>query len=226
VSAAVPGITLSEIIERGEGSIDAVKLAARAVAEFHHLDVVAPQRSFAEEMARLREAQELIASARPDLASEVRSMVQVVALGLKSAPSSLIHGDLKPDHILIYGDRVALIDFDLLTVADPIIDIAHFLGFLREPQERSRFLGKDTEDVGQVFVDEYFRHAPDPGRARLPLHHAVTSIHKAVGLCRRSGARQQERVEAILREGQAFLERGADGSLPSYKRRLTRSAMR
>jgi tRNA A-37 threonylcarbamoyl transferase component Bud32 len=228
VTEAVPGTSLSKIIKRGEGSMEAVNNAARAVAEFHHLDVFAPQRPLAEEMARLREAQVIIATARPDLADVVRGMVDAIASGLEGAPSSLIHGDLKPDHILIDGDRVALVDFDLLGAADPIIDIAHLLAFLRTPQERSRSRDEDAEDVGQVFVDRYFTHAPDSWRGRLPLHHAMTSIYRAVGLSRRPGERQkpQQRVEAVLREGQAFLEKGADGSLPSYKRRLTRSAVR
>jgi tRNA A-37 threonylcarbamoyl transferase component Bud32 len=228
VTEAIPGTSLSKIIKRGKGSMAAVKSAARAVAEFHHLDVFAPQRPLAEEMARLREAQDIIATARPDLADVVRGMVEAIASGLEGAPSSLIHGDLKPDHILIDGDRVALIDFDLLGAADPIIDIAHLLGFLRAPQERSRSRDDEAEDVGQVFIDGYFSHAPDSGRTRLPLHHAMTSIYRAVGLCRRPGEKQkpQERVESVLREGQAFLEKGADGSLPSYKRRLTRSAVR
>jgi tRNA A-37 threonylcarbamoyl transferase component Bud32 len=228
VTEAVSGTSLSKIIKRGEGSMEAVNNAARAVAEFHHLDVFAPQRPLAEEMVRLREAQDIIATARPDLADVVRGMVDAIASGLEGAPSSLIHGDLKPDHILIDGDRVALVDFDLLGAADPIIDVAHLLGFLRTPQERSRSRGEDAEDVGQVFVDRYFTCAPDSWRARLPLHHAMTSIYRAVGLSRRPGEKQkpQQRVEAVLREGQAFLEKGADGSLPSYKRRLTRSAVR
>ena len=224
VTAAVPGTALSRIIGRGKGSVDAVKSAARAVAEFHQLDVIAPQRSLAEDMIRLRDAHEYLASARPDLADEVQSMIRAVALGLESAPSSLIHGDLKPDHILIDGDRVALLDFDLFGAADPVADVAHLLAFLRKPQERSRSRREETEDVGQIFVDEYFTHVPDSWRARLPLHHAMTSIHRAIGLCRRRGAEQEHRVEDVLREGQAFLERGADGSVPSYKRRLTRHA--
>ncbi len=223
VTGALPGTSLSTIIARGKGSIDAVKTAARAVAEFHRLDFVAPPRPYAEEMARLREAQEQIASARPDLGDQVRDMMQAVSSGLENAPSSLIHGDLKPDHMLIEGNRVALIDFDLVATADPVVDIAHLLGFLRQPQHRSRSRGDASVDVGQVFVDEYFSLVPDSWRARLPLHHAMTSIHRAVSLCGRPGPSQQHRVEDVLREGQAFLERGADGSLPSYKRRLPRS---
>jgi tRNA A-37 threonylcarbamoyl transferase component Bud32 len=224
VTEAIPGTSLSKIIGRGNGSIGAVQSAARAIAEFHQLDVVAPQRSHAEDMARLRAAQGVLASARPELADEVSVIVEAVALGLECAPTSLIHGDLKPVHILIDGDRVGLIDFDLYGAADPIVDIAHLIGFLRKPQQRARSRRAETEDVGQVFVDEYFRHVPDSWRARLPLHHAMTSIYRAVGLLQRRGENHQH-IEDVLREGRAFLDRVADGSVPSYKRRLTRSVV-
>jgi tRNA A-37 threonylcarbamoyl transferase component Bud32 len=226
VTTAVPGTSLSEIIGRGLGSVDAVKSAARAVAQFHQLEVDAPHRPLAEDMARLHKSQEFLASARPDLAGEVGGIVQAVALGLESAPVSLIHGDLKPDHILIDGDRVGLIDFDLLAVADPVVDVAHLLAFLHKPEKRSRSLGQATENIGQIFVDEYFSYVPDSWRARLPLYHTMTSIHRAASLSKRPGANEKYRVEDVLQEGQAFLARGADGSLPSYKRRLTRSAGR
>ncbi|HEX2281893.1 MAG TPA: aminoglycoside phosphotransferase family protein, partial [Thermomicrobiales bacterium] len=201
------------------------KSAARAVAQFHQLDVEAPHRSLSEEMARLHKSQETLASARPDLAGEVGAVVQAVATGLENAPSSLIHGDLKPDHILIDGDRVGLIDFDLLAIADPVVDVAHLLAFFHKPEKRSRSFGQVNENIGQIFIDEYFSYVPDSWRARLPLYHAMTSIHRAASLSKRPGANEKYRVEDVLREGQAFLARGADGSLPSYKRRLTRSAV-
>jgi aminoglycoside phosphotransferase len=226
VTTSVPGTSLSEIIGRGVRSVDAVKSAARSVAHFHQLDVDAPHRSLTEDMARLHKSRETLVSARPDLAGEVDGMVQAVVFGLESAPFSLIHGDLKPEHILIDGDCVGLIDFDLLAVADPVIDVAHLLAFLHEPEKRSRSLGQATENIGQIFVDEYFSHVPDSWRARLPLYHAMTSILRAASLSKRSGVNAKYRVEDVLREGQAFLARGADGSLPSYKRRLTRSAVR
>ncbi|MBW3634806.1 MAG: aminoglycoside phosphotransferase family protein, partial [Chloroflexi bacterium] len=226
VTDALPGVSLSKIIRRSKGSNDAVRSAARAVADFHQLDVAAPNRSVAEEIARLQEAQAFLASARPHLVEEVSAMVEKVAAGLEIAPSSLIHGDLKPDHMLLDGDRVALIDFDLIGRADPVVDIAHLLGFLGKPQARSRSRKEGSQDVAQIFVDEYFMHVSDSWRGRLPLHHALMSIHKAVGLCRRRGGDDHQRVEDVLREGQAFLESDGDGSVPSYKRRLTRSTAR
>jgi tRNA A-37 threonylcarbamoyl transferase component Bud32 len=226
VTEAISGTSLSKIIRRGKDSVAAVRVAARAIAEFHRLDVAAPPRSIAEEIARLHEARQYLASARPDLADDVSAMVEVVNSGLTGAPLGLIHGDLKPDHVLVDGDRVALIDFDLLGRADPVVDVAHLVAFLGKPEERSRSRREETADTAQEFVDEYFRYAPDTWRARLPLYHAMTSIHKAVGLCRRRGADRQPLIEEILREGQAFLTSAADGSVPSYKRRLTRSAVR
>jgi tRNA A-37 threonylcarbamoyl transferase component Bud32 len=228
VTEAVPGMSLSKIVRRDKSTVAAVQAAARAIAEFHALNVVAPPRPIAGEIAGLQQAQEFLASVRPDLADSVSEMIETVISGLESSPAALIHGDLKPDHILIDGDRVALIDFDHFAAADPIIDIAHLLAFLGKPQERSRSRRDQTADVSQVFVDEYFDHAAEAGRARLPLYHAMTSIHKAVGLSRRRGSDRQHLVlaEDVLREGQALLESGGNGSAPSYKRRLTRSSMR
>jgi aminoglycoside phosphotransferase (APT) family kinase protein len=226
VTAAIPGTSLSKIVSRNSDSVGAVRSAARAVAEFHRLDVDAPPRTIGEELARLHEARQFLASARPDLADDVSAMVETVATGLAGAPSALIHGDLKPDHILIDGDHVTLLDFDLLGRADPIADVAHLVAFLGKPQERARSRREDTADPAQVFVDEYFTHVPEAWRTRLPLYHAMTSIHKAVGLCRRRGRDGQHTVAEVLREGQAFLTGAGDGSVPSYKRRLTRSTAR
>ena len=161
VTGAIPGTSLSKIIGRGKGSIGAAQ-SARAIAEFHQLDVVAPQRSFAEDMARLRAAQRFSLLLGPIWPTRSAALCRPWPW-FSSAPSSLIHGDLKPDHILIDGDRVALLDFDLYGAADPVVDVAHLLAFLGKPQERSRSRRAETEDIGQIFVDEYFRHVRTPG---------------------------------------------------------------
>jgi hypothetical protein len=224
VTAALPGISLSKIIRRGEALVPAVQAAARATAEFHQLAVAAPARSPEAEIARLKEAEAFLVSKRPDLAGDVSRIVQGVIDGLDGAPAALIHGDLKPDHVLIDGDRVALIDFDLIATADPVADVAHLIAFLARPQERARSRREHDDDAAEIFVEAYFAQAPPSWRDRLPIYHALTSIHKAVGLCRRRGAEGQERLEAVLREGQTLL--GGDASVPTFKRRMTRSVAR
>ncbi len=226
VTESLPGTSLSKIIRRGDGLIPAVRSAAKAVSEFHHLDVDAPRRSMADDIARLREAEDTVRSARPDLAQDVSDLVNAVIDGLDAAPTAIIHGDLKPEHILIGGDSVALIDFDLCGAADPVIDVAHLVAFLGASQERARSRRDQSESAAQVFVEEYFAYAPDSWRARLPFYHAMTGIHRAAGLCRRRGADGQERVDSVLREGHALLAGNGGEGVPSYKRRITRSAVR
>jgi aminoglycoside phosphotransferase (APT) family kinase protein len=153
----------------------------------------------------------------------VSDMVDQIVAELGEPPSMLIHGDLKPDHMLIDGDRVSLIDFDLMGRADPVVDIAHMLAFLRLAEERSRSQLGQPESAAQIFAQEYFAHVPPAWQSRLPLYHAMTGILKAGGLSRRQRSRQGDLVEAVLREGKALLS-GEAGELaiPSFKRRLTR----
>ncbi|MGH2615607.1 MAG: phosphotransferase family protein, partial [Thermomicrobiales bacterium] len=171
-------------------------------------------------------AESFLHSVRPDLTRDISHLVQTVADGLQAAPTALIHGDLKPGHILVDGKRVTLIDFDLMRAADPVADIAHLVAFLGKPQDRAQSHDGQAESAADIFVEEYFARVPEAWRSRLPLYHAMTSIHKAVGLCRRRGSEGQGRVEGVLREGQALLSGDGDGSIPSYKRRLTRIAVR
>jgi hypothetical protein len=225
LTEALPGMSLSKIIRRGDGYVPAVQTAARAVAAFHQLDLSAPPRAAAE-IAGLRAAESFLIAARPDLADAVSAIVQAVIAGLDGAPTALIHGDLKPDHILADGRRAALIDFDLIAVADPVADVAHLLAFLGRPQERAQSRRDPHVDAAAVFVEEYFAHAPASWRDRLPLYHAMTALHKAVGLCRRRGADAQTRVEDVLREAQAILHGDADTIVPTFKRRMTRNTTR
>lgn len=49
---------------------------------------------------------------------------------LEASGSSLVHGDLKPDNVLLVGDDIRLIDWELCGLGDPLIDIGAILGML------------------------------------------------------------------------------------------------
>lgn len=203
VQREVAGTPLQAIL-RGDGDpTPAVRAAARAVAalhRLHRLEVAVPPRPFANDLARLRGAQEVLCSARPDLAREVAETVAAVVAGLDGVAPGLVHGDLRPDHVLLDGDRVALIDFDLIAAADPVADVANVVGHLAKTRERAGTPRDRSGTVTRAFVDEYFAHAPAAWRPRLVLHRAMGAVTKAAGLYRRRVPGRQELIDGLLRE--------------------------
>lgn len=228
VTAALPGDSLARIVRRGDASEGVVRSAARAIAAFHSLDGIehlVPQRPPAGDIDQMRQAQSILVAARPDLANDVNWIVDSVAAGIRETPVRLMHGDLKPEHILINGDQIGLLDFDLSAIADPVIDVAHLIAFLPVGPERAQRGSSDAPNVPRLFLDEYFAHMPSTWRSRLRLYHAMTSIHKAVGIGRKGSHDESDVVAEVIAEGRDYLlENSADDRIPSFRRRITRVA--
>jgi hypothetical protein len=139
VQGEVGGVSLHALLRQRDDPTPALRAAARAVAGFHRLDLAAPPRRAGKEIPRpLRKAQERLRSERPDLAREVAGLLEAVAVGLGGVPPGPTHGDLKPNHILLDGDRVALIDFDDLAEGDPLRDVANLVAQLAQIRSTTR----------------------------------------------------------------------------------------
>lgn len=223
---AVSGVSLEQKLKHGGELEHALRATARALAEMHRLPVSAPHRPIAMELTQAHQAGDLITEANPDLASLVTGILDPVSDALQNAPIGFIHGDLKPEHVVVSeaADRVSVLDFDLSATGDPILDIAHFLAFLGKPSSRSRAQTAQTSSPGHVFLDAYFTHAPDDGRARIGCYHAITALHRAAGLSRSAGANAGEQAAAILEEGLRYLSGDVDEAIsPSFRRRMTRT---
>lgn len=226
LTSAVSGVPLDRVLKRGNDPFSPLRAAAQAIAVLHNLRTPAPLRTADSEVTQVHQSGATIISAFPKLESLVRTIVERVATGLHVASAAFVHGDLKPEHVIVDSEgRVAIIDFDLAVMADPMIDIAHFIAFLERSASRSRTGIAHDADLISVFLDEYFAHAADEGRHRLGMYHAGTAVHKAAGLCRNPDANNARQAEHILDEGLRF----ATGELtareaPSFKRRMTRTA--
>lgn len=199
----VPGTTLLEILRAEADPLPAVRRAARAVAAFHRLDLVAPPRPFALEVARLAIAREVLRAGRPDLGGQVEETIAAVVAGLEGAPLGLVHGDLRADHVLLDGDDVALIDIDAMAAGDPIADVANFLTQLGKTRDVAGTPRDRAGTAARVFTEEYFGHVPAAWRARLPLHRALAGVTKAGGLYQRRVPGRQAMIDDLLREAHA-----------------------
>ncbi len=165
VQGEVSGTPLQSILRHKDDPIPAVRDAARAVAAFHQLELGPALRSAETKISRpLQRAQRWLRAARPDLAREVATILEAVAAGLHGEPPRPTHGDLKPHHILVDGDRIALLDFDDLALGDPLHDVANLVANLVQTPSPDR-----AAAATRAFLEEYFAHVPAAWRARLPL---------------------------------------------------------
>jgi aminoglycoside phosphotransferase (APT) family kinase protein len=115
--------------------LDAVAGCARVAATLHRLDLVpGRRRSAVAEVTQLRKDIAALADVAPGLGAWLERGLARAEAGLEAtAPQAPgpCHGDLKHNQILCDGRRWALVDFDTVCLAEPALDLGHFLAYLR-----------------------------------------------------------------------------------------------
>src|SRR5881409_3400476 len=118
-----PGTALQQLLQGGHDPAAALRITARAVAAINQDDVgnaAVARSSLSVQLEALRRGATIVEWARPELATQVRAITAAVAAGLEEVPPAPIHGDLKPDHVFLAGDRVIFIDLDSVVLGDPV----------------------------------------------------------------------------------------------------------
>jgi hypothetical protein len=201
-----PGTSLEQLLLEGCETEEEVRRVARAVAAFNQDGISAPRlRLLEDQVSALKKLGRLLKWACPHLGDEVDAIVGAVATGLRQAPVGPTHRDLKADHFLLDGDRLALLDLDSLVAADPVLDPATFLAQLESMPYRFPVPHDRLQAVAETFAEEYFAHVPRAWRARLPLQYADAALHVAVGFFRRQEPRWPETVAVLVEKACAAL---------------------
>ena len=124
---------------------DGVSLARRladAVHKLHEAGVAARHRhTMADELRLLHRGLESLREARPEWASRLRRLLAACdRLGAATAPSPArgIHRDFYPDHALLDGERLYLLDFDLYCEGDPALDVGNCIAHITEQSLRTQ----------------------------------------------------------------------------------------
>jgi len=130
-----------------------------------------------------------------------------VVAGLREEVSpATTHGDFKPDHVLLDGDRLALVDLDGFTEADPVEDAARILAHITSMPLRRYVLPHDRAwTYARTFAEEYFAHVPEAWRDRLPRHYAGAVFRMTSGYLRRQQPDWPDKIEALLEEAEDSL---------------------
>ncbi len=180
-----PGRTLNERFADGEDLGVCVDRAAEAIARLHGLAwrvdwTPLTTYTLADEVDHLAVYGADLVAARPALAGDVADLLEALRGWAGQLPAfdahRPIHRDFYYSQVLIDGADLTLIDFDLVSLGDPAIDVANFMAHLI-------FLGLDHRGdpavlgpLAERFFAAYRQHtAIDVGfRARVDFYIAAT----------------------------------------------------
>jgi hypothetical protein len=93
--------------------------------------------------------------------AKVREGCRLIAQTLGARPATGIHRDYYPDQLVVDGQRMAIVDFDLYCDGDPAVDIGNFLAHLTELAVRTWGDPRALQSCTDAFLNEYLSVAGD-----------------------------------------------------------------
>ena len=102
------------------------------------------------------------------------ALTWTLAASLPSVIPCPVHRDFHPGQILVDGDRLWLLDFDLFSLGDPAVDVGNFLAHITELSLRHFGDERHLASVEQEFVNSYVALAGEEVRPRLAVYAALT----------------------------------------------------
>lgn len=198
-----PGISLTQVLLTKPDPSDELKQVARAVAGLNQDELPLRRRHLlADQLAEVERASALVKWACPQLQDMVQGIYDAVVEGTDEGGPAPIHGDLKPDHIFLSGERVTFIDLDWAAMADPLLDPAQLIAYIKGRVGLDSISPERTEAARTTFVEEYFRLVPESWQRRFPLHCASALLEVAAGIFRRQEISWPEKIEAVISAAQ------------------------
>ncbi len=212
----VRGPTMKELFRKTSDNEWMVRTAAAAVATLHSLPYEGGDvRSVQSELTRVRRNAEplhLVASELAGQLDDVLDRIARLADRLACPRPCVIHGALRPAHLIVVVDDVALIDLDGVGLGDPAFDLAEFMS---KCMTQAQISNEDARaGLSEYFLAEYHaRVGTDEGLAdRVRIICGLTFVTRAIRSFLRAPHRyanepQSSRPVKYLKEAAACLDR-------------------
>jgi phosphotransferase family enzyme len=174
-----------------------MRKAAVGLVELHRARVgIGETRVWEDEFTEVQDDVDRLAAAAPQLegaAAPLLARLYALASEHPADPPVPTHGTFRPAQVLLHKGRIGFIDFDGFCQAEPALDLALFLGKIRdiglsaseadeededsEPVDRATLLAllEQTESISETFLSEYERHLP-VSRQRIALWAALNLL--------------------------------------------------
>jgi hypothetical protein len=177
----------------GPNGVAVARRLAEAACKLHDAGVPAWRRhTMADELRVLHEVLEVLAARRPDWARRLDRLLRACdSLGAATpggAPRG-IHRDFYPDHALLDGARLYLLDFDQYCEGDPGLDIGNCAGHMTEQAVRALGDPAALADREAALEDRFVERAGE--RARPAVHaYALLTLARHVAISAQLAERQ------------------------------------
>jgi len=172
-----PGGTAERLLADADGPRLARRIA-EAIHKLHRANLPTERRhTMADELEILRECLAKVAERRADLAARVaRVLAACERLGasVPAPAASGIHRDFYPAQVIVDGERLWLIDFDLFCLGDPGLDAGNFLGHVIEQALRERGDARALGTVEQAMEERFVQLSGAHTRAAVRAYTTLT----------------------------------------------------
>jgi hypothetical protein len=203
------GISLTRVLLTKPDPSDELKQVARALAAFNQDKLHLRRRHLLEDqLAELGRASALVKWACTQLGDAVEGIYDDVVQGMDEDGLAPSHGDLKPDHLFLSGERVTFIDLDWAALSDPLLDAAQLLAYIKGRVGLDSISPARTEAAGTTFIEEYFRLVPKSWKRRFPLHYAAALLEVAAGIFRHQEMSWPEKITEVISAAQHEIANG------------------
>lgn len=99
-----------------------------------------------------------------------------LATSLPENCKTFLHRDFYPDQLLIEGESVTLLDYDLCCLGDPALDIGNFHAHLTEHALRHNGQPETLSGVQNAFLESYMVQAGENVRSRVQIYSTLTLV--------------------------------------------------
>lgn len=197
-----PGVRLDRLLG-GLGAGAALERVGRALADLHRLEVeVGPALGLGDHLRELvRPQPDALAGALPELGPRVARLVEALLERASDAgPAVPVHRDVHARQLLLDGERVWLVDLDLVARGDGALDLGNLVGWLRARA------GAGDAEVGALLRG--YAAAGDRGvLARVARHEAFTYLRLACKRLRLHEEGWRDACAALVARAERCLER-------------------
>lgn len=173
----VAGVPAAELLAR-PGAAELAARVAEAAHKVHRAGVATERRhGMADELRILERCLAQVAERSPARAERTARLLAACRRLAARTPAPVptgIHRDFYADQVVVDGERLTLIDFDLYCLGDPALDVGNFAGHLAEQGLREHGDPRALADAEDALEERFVELAGEPARRRVRAYAALT----------------------------------------------------